>query len=76
MIVKVLGTGCSSCNKLLNDVKEVINELGIQVEVVKIEDIAQIMAYGVMSVPALVVNEEVKFYGKSPTKEELKKYFK
>lgn len=73
--VKVLGTGCSSCHKLYKDVAEVISDLKIDADLEKIEDLQQIMSYGIMSLPALVVNEKVKFYGKSPNKEELKKYF-
>lgn len=74
IIVKVLGTGCQKCKKLYNDVTEVISELGIDVELEKIEDLQKIMSYGIMSVPALVVNGKVKFAGKSPSREELKKY--
>ncbi|MDD2409606.1 MAG: thioredoxin family protein [Bacilli bacterium] len=72
--VKVLGTGCSSCHKLYKDITEVISELKIDANLEKIENIEQIMAYSIMGLPALVVNEKVKFYGKSPNKEELKKY--
>lgn len=72
--VKVLGTGCPTCQKLYKDVTEAISDLKIDVDLEKIEDLQQIMSYGIMSVPALVVNEKVKFVGKSPNKEELKKY--
>ncbi len=75
MQIKVLGTGCPTCKKLYKDVTEIVEELGLEVEVNKIEDIQQIMEYGIMSVPALIINENVKFSGKSPNKEELKKYF-
>lgn len=74
MKIKVLGTGCSTCKKLYNDVNEVISELKINADLEKIEDIQQIMSYGIMSVPALVINDKVKFAGKSPSKDELKKY--
>jgi len=72
--VKVLGTGCSSCHKLYKDVTEVISDLKIDASLEKIEDLQQIMSYGIMGLPALVVNEKVKFFGKRPNKEELKKY--
>ncbi len=75
MKVKVLGTGCPSCKVLYKKVEEVIEELGINAELEKVDDLQKIMEYGVMSVPALVINEKVKFFGKSPNKEELKKYF-
>jgi len=72
--VKVLGTGCPTCQKLFNDVTEVITELNMDVDFEKIEDLQKIMEYGIISVPALIVNEEIKFAGKSPNKEELIKY--
>ncbi len=74
MKIKVLGTGCTSCKLLFKNMEEVICELGIDVELEKVEDLPKIMAYGVMSVPALVIDEKVIFAGKSPSKEELKKY--
>lgn len=74
MNVKVLGTGCSTCQKLYRDVNEVISELSIDADIEKIEDLQKIMSYGIMSVPALIVNEKLKFSGKSPNKEELKKF--
>lgn len=63
MIIKILGTGCNSCRKLEENVKEAVKELGIKAEIKRVEDIPEIMKYGVMSVPALVINEEVKSYG-------------
>ncbi len=74
MKIKVLGTGCVSCKKLFDDVEEVIKELGISADLEKVEDLQQIIKYGIMSVPALIVDEEVKFFGKVPKKEDLKKY--
>jgi small redox-active disulfide protein 2 len=75
MKVKVLGTGCFTCKALYEQVEEVIAELGINAELEKVEDLTKIIEYGIMSVPALVINDEVKFFGKLPSKEELKKYF-
>ena len=74
MKIKVLGTGCPSCKILFKNVEEVISEIGIDATLEKEEDIKEIMKYGVMSLPALVINEKVKFSGKNPNKEELKKY--
>lgn len=68
MRVKILGTGCSKCKKLEEIAREAVAELGIVAEVEKVEDIASIMAFGVMSTPALVINEEVKLAGKVPNK--------
>jgi small redox-active disulfide protein 2 len=74
MNIKVLGTGCPTCKQLFKNVEEAVKELNIDVELEKIEDIRIIMSYGIMSVPALIINDQVKFYGKCPSKEEIKKY--
>lgn len=74
MIIKVLGSGCCNCNKLIENVKKAIKELGIEAKVEKVEGIKEIMAYGVMSTPALVVDEKVKAMGRVLTVEEIKKY--
>ena len=64
MIVKVLGSGCANCLKLEENTRIALKELGIEAEVVKVKEYADIMAYGVMSTPALVVDEKVISYGK------------
>jgi small redox-active disulfide protein 2 len=74
MIIKILGTGCSKCKKLEENVKEAVSELGIEATVEKVLDIKDIMAYGVMSTPALVVDEQVKVMGRVPSVEDIKKY--
>jgi small redox-active disulfide protein 2 len=74
MNIKVLGTGCPTCKILFKNVEEVISEIGINATLEKEENIKEIMKYGVMSLPALVINEKVIFSGKNPGKEELKKY--
>ena len=73
MKLEILGTGCARCQKLEDITKESVKELGIDAEVVKVKDIKDIMAYGVMTTPALVVDGEVKVAGKIPTKDEIKK---
>ena len=55
--VKILGSGCASCNQLVEAVKAVIAAEGINASVEKVEDIQQIMAYNVISTPALVVSD-------------------
>lgn len=72
MNIKILGTGCSNCKKLYAVSEEAANELGIDYKIEKIEDMAKIMAYGVMRTPALVVDENVKIQGRIPTKQEIK----
>lgn len=62
--IKVLGSGCKSCHALLENTKEAINSMGISMEVEYVTDMQKIMKYGVMSMPALVVNEKVVSAGK------------
>lgn len=64
MIIKVLGSGCKKCEVLTNNTKAAIEEMGIEAEVVKITDFKEIMAFGVMSTPTLVIDEEVVSVGK------------
>jgi len=73
MIIKILGSGCANCKKLEENTRKAIEELGIQAEIVKVEDFKEIMKYGVMRTPAFVLDEKVKSYGKVLTIEEIKK---
>lgn len=74
MVIKILGTGCSNCKKLEANAREAVKELGIEASVEKVEDFKDIMAYGVMKTPALVVDELVKVMGRVPSVEDIKKY--
>lgn len=69
MEIKVLGTGCAGCKALYERVEQVVNELGIQASLSKEEDLIKIMAYNVMSLPALVVDGKVVGKGKLSTDE-------
>ncbi len=71
-VIKVLGTGCSSCKALYSTVQEAVKELGIAATVEKEEDLNKIMAYNVMSLPALVINEKVVSKGQKLTVEQVK----
>lgn len=62
--IKVLGAGCKSCHELYENVKEAVKEMGLSVEVEYITDMQKVMGYGVMSMPAVVVNEKVVSMGK------------
>ena len=62
--IKVLGSGCKSCHALLEASKEAVKNMGLSLEVEYVTDMERIMEYGVMSVPALVVNENVVSMGK------------
>lgn len=73
MNIKILGPGCRNCKKLEKNTQEAIDELGIDASIEKIEDFKDIASYGVMKTPGLVVNEEVKAYGKVSSVKEIKK---
>jgi small redox-active disulfide protein 2 len=73
MKLEILGTGCPKCMKLEELTRKAASELGIEAEVTKVKDIKEIMSYGVMITPALVVDGEVKVAGKVPSVEEIKK---
>lgn len=64
MNIKILGGGCSSCKKLYENTKKAVAETGIKADVEYITDMQKIMEYGVMKMPALVVNEQVVATGK------------
>lgn len=67
MDIKILGPGCKNCVLLYKMANQVVQELGIEATIDKIEDYGQIAAYGVMSTPALVVNGVVALSGRVPT---------
>ena len=71
MKIEVLGTGCKKCISMTDTVKEAVSEMGVEAEVVKVEDIKKIMQYGVMSTPAIVVDGVVKVAGKMLSKAEV-----
>ena len=72
MKLEVLGSGCANCQKLMAVTEEAVRDLGVaDAEVVKVEDYAKIMAYGVMATPALVIDGKVVVSGKVPSKAEV-----
>lgn len=73
MEIKILGPGCPKCKVLEKLTREVVEQNNIEATVTKVEDIVAIMNYGVMSTPALVVDEKVIFKGRVPSAEELKR---
>ncbi len=72
MVIKILGPGCSNCQKLDALARKAVDELGLDAEIVKVADYADIMAYGIMSTPALVVDEKVKIAGFVPSLDQVK----
>lgn len=71
MVVKILGTGCKRCKNLEEKVREVITKNSIDAEVVKVQEIEDIMKYGIMMTPGLVVDEKVVSYGSIPGDDEI-----
>ncbi len=73
MNIKILGTGCPSCQRLEENVRQAAKELGIDDAIFeKVTNIADIVSYGIMSAPALVIDEEVKLAGKVASVDEAK----
>ena len=73
MKIEILGTGCPKCKKLFENAQEAVKNLGTGADVVKVEDIQQIMNAGVMITPAIAVDGEVKSAGKVLSVDEIKK---
>jgi small redox-active disulfide protein 2 len=71
--IQILGTGCPKCKKLTENAEKAAHELGVEYEIIKVTDINEIMKFGVMMTPALVVENEVKSVGKVLNAEEIKK---
>jgi small redox-active disulfide protein 2 len=71
--IQILGTGCPKCKKLTEQTMMAADELGLECNIEKVEDIQKIMAYGVMMTPALVVDGKVKMMGKVPSIDEIKR---
>ncbi len=71
MIIKILGTGCPSYKLLQKTVEEAAKRLDLKCEIIKVDNMENIMQYDIMSLPALVVDEKVLFSGKVPQLEEM-----
>ena len=76
MKIEILGTGCPKCKMLEENTKKALAESGKKADVIKVTEIDKIIEYGVMSTPAIVIDGEVKAYGKVSTPEEIKKWLK
>ena len=72
MEIKILGTGCAKCKQLEKTVRQAVDEMGIDAQVEKVTELTDIMSYGIMSTPGLVVDGEVRIAGRLPKLEELK----
>lgn len=76
MEIKVLGPGCPKCKSLEKATREVVEKNNIEATITKVEDIMDIMAFGVMSTPALVVDGKVVVKGRVPSNDEIAIFLK
>ncbi|MCK5534123.1 TM0996/MTH895 family glutaredoxin-like protein [bacterium] len=76
MKIEILGTGCPKCKKVAEHTEQAVKESGIEAEIVKVTEIADIMKRGVMLTPSLAIEGEIKSSGKIPSVEEIKKWLK
>jgi len=73
MKIEIMGTGCPKCKTTEKIVRKAVEELGIQAEIVKIEDLQQIIDKGVMMTPAVFIDGDAKIVGRIPSPDEIKK---
>lgn len=73
--IKVLGTGCANCQNTLKLVEEVARARGVEIQLEKVEDIKQIMGYGVMSTPGVVIDGKVVHAGGVPARSKVEGWF-
>jgi small redox-active disulfide protein 2 len=72
MKIQILGTGCAKCKKMTEVAEKAATDLGIDYEIEKVTEIVDIMQFGVMSTPGLVIDGKVVVAGKVPTEEKMK----
>jgi small redox-active disulfide protein 2 len=72
MEIKILGTGCAKCKTLEKLTREVVSKNGIEANIIKVEDIVEIMKFNIMTTPALVIDGRVVVKGRIPSEEEIK----
>jgi len=76
MKIEILGSGCAKCKSVEKLVRHIVEELGIQADIVKVEDLQEIVDRGIMMTPAVFIDGEAKIVGRVPTADELKKLLK
>ncbi len=74
--VKVLGTGCANCKTTQKLIEDVTRENGITIQFEKVEDMAEIMSYGIMSTPGVIVDGKIAHTGGVPDKKTILSWFK
>lgn len=72
MEIKVVGSGCANCKKLLALTQEAVKELSAQADVIYVTDLQDIMKTGIMRTPGLIINGKVKVMGRVPSSKEIK----
>jgi len=72
--IKVLGTGCASCKTTFEMIQHMADQKGLEIELEKVEELAEIAAAGVMSTPAVVINGEVVHAGGIPEKDKVEQW--
>ncbi len=76
MEIKILGTGCPSCKALEEATRKAVTEMELDARITKVEDMAEILNYGIMTTPALVVDGKIVLKGRVASVEEIKKFLK
>ncbi len=76
MTIKILGSGCTRCHETERRVVNALSRLGIAAEVCKVTDMKEIMSFGVLGTPAVVIDGKVKCYGRIPSAEDIEKWLK
>lgn len=71
LTIKILGPGCARCKATVEVVKKALEHKGLQADIVKVEDVEEIVKYNILKTPAVVINEQVKLSGRIPTQEEI-----
>ena len=71
LTIKVLGPGCANCKKVEQAARQVVASMGLEAEVIKVTDYAEMMQYKIMSTPGLVINEKLVSAGRIPTEAQI-----
>jgi len=71
LTIKILGTGCKNCQRLEQTTRDVVGNMGLEAEIIKVTSYPEIMSYGVLSTPGLVIDEKLVSQGRIPTPAEI-----
>jgi small redox-active disulfide protein 2 len=72
--IEVLGTGCANCKRQMGNVEAAVKQLGITAEIIKVDDMAQIIERGVMMLPAIIIDGDLKISGRVADVPEIKRF--